>query len=153
MLIVNYVLIFILIYCSVISFYRGFINEVLTIIVWFISFYISKKYYHYIFVVKKINNFYFKKIFLLFFCFIFILIIGFTIKSYLNINIKNIYIKNINKILGLFFGLFKGFLIIFIFLYSIKHIDKEFYNYLIKKNNSLIIIIINNILQKYKYFL
>ncbi|QJC34785.1 CvpA family protein [Enterobacteriaceae endosymbiont of Donacia piscatrix] len=155
MSIIDYLFIFILMYFSIISFFKGLINEILTIFIWFIFFYFFKKYYHYIFFVKKIyiNNFYYKKIFLLFFYFIFILIIGCIINNYLNIKVQNIYINNINRILGLFFGLLKGCLIIFILLYSLNYIDKKLYNYILTNNKSLLFIFFNNILHKYKYFL
>ncbi|QJC35156.1 hypothetical protein GJT97_00340 [Enterobacteriaceae endosymbiont of Donacia proxima] len=156
MLIIDYLFIFILIYFSIISFFKGLINEILTIFIWFLSFYFFKKYYHYVFFEKKIdiNIFYFKKIILLFFYFIFILVIGCIINNYLNFRIKNIYINNINRILGLFFGLFKGCLIILILLYSLNYIDKKLYNYILLTNNkSLLFIFFNNILYKYKYFL
>ncbi|QJC35970.1 hypothetical protein GJT99_00340 [Enterobacteriaceae endosymbiont of Donacia cincticornis] len=152
---IDYLFIFILIYFSTMSFLKGFINEILTIFSWFISFYLLKKYCYYLFYIKKIdiNHLYFKNFFLIFFYLIFILILGCIIKNYLNIKIKNIYIKNINQFLGLFFGLLKGFLIIIIILYSLNYIDKNFYNYIFIHNKSLLFIIFNNILQKYEYFL
>ncbi|QJC36787.1 hypothetical protein GJU01_00340 [Enterobacteriaceae endosymbiont of Donacia vulgaris] len=153
---IDYLFIIVLFFSIIFSYFRGFIKEIFTIFTWFISFYISKKYYNYIIFIKdkKIMNFYFRKIFLLFIYFVLIFISGNSIKKYLNQKIINQYhMKNVNSILGLFFGLFKGCLIIFLFLYSLNNIDKNLYNYFLIKKKSLFFIYFNNILQKYKYIL
>ncbi|QJC38009.1 hypothetical protein GJU04_00350 [Enterobacteriaceae endosymbiont of Donacia marginata] len=156
MLIIDYLFILILLFSTIFSFIRGFIKEILTIFVWFISFYLSRKYYDYFLIIKDytIINFYFKKIFLLFIYFLLTIISGNIVKKFLNKKIIYFYyINNFNKILGLFFGILKGYLIIFILLYSLKHIDKNLYNYFLNKKQSFFFIYFNNILQKYEYFL
>ncbi|QJC37609.1 hypothetical protein GJU03_00350 [Enterobacteriaceae endosymbiont of Donacia bicoloricornis] len=49
MLIIDYLFIIILLFSTIFSFFRGFIKEFLTIFIWFISFYLSRKYYNYFF--------------------------------------------------------------------------------------------------------
>ncbi|QJC35561.1 CvpA family protein [Enterobacteriaceae endosymbiont of Donacia sparganii] len=155
MFIIDYLFILILIFSTILSFLKGFVKEILTIFIWFTSFYLSRKYYNYLFFIKNktINDFYFKKFFLLFIYFILTLISGYIIKNYLNEKITNSYMKNINQILGLFFGMLKGCVIILFLLYSLNHIDKNLYNYILIKQRSLMLVYFNNILQKYKYFL
>lgn len=156
MLIIDYLFILIILLSTIFSFFRGFIKEILTIFIWFISFYLSRKYYNYFFFIKNytIINFYFKKFFLIFIYFILTIISRNMVKKFLNKKIIYSYhINNLNKILGLFFGILKGFLIIFLMLYSINHIDKNLYNYFLIKQQSFFFIYFNNILQKYKYFL
>ncbi|QJC33972.1 hypothetical protein GJT94_00345 [Enterobacteriaceae endosymbiont of Donacia cinerea] len=156
MFIIDYLFILVLLFSIIFGYFRGFIKEIFIIFNWFISFYISKKYYNYFIFIKnqKIINLYFKKIFLLFIYFILTFLSGYIIKKYLNRKIINQYnIKNINNILGLFFGIFKGCLIILLFLYSLNNIDRSLYKYFLIEKKSLFFIYFNNILQRYKYVL
>ncbi|QJC33165.1 CvpA family protein [Enterobacteriaceae endosymbiont of Donacia clavipes] len=155
MFIIDYLFILIIILSSLYSFFRGFIKEILTILIWFVSFYLSKKYFHYLFYIKNtvINNLYFQKIFLLLISFILSLSFGYIINNYINKKIKYFNLNIFNKIIGLFFGFFKGYFIILFFLYSLNHFDKNLYNYMLLEQKSLLFIYFHNLLHKYNYFL
>ncbi|QJC31947.1 hypothetical protein GJT89_00345 [Enterobacteriaceae endosymbiont of Donacia versicolorea] len=154
MFMIDYLFILIIILSSLFSFFRGFIKEILTILIWFISFYLSKKYFYHLFYIKNtiINNLYFKKIFLFLISFILSLSLGYIINNYVNKKIKYYNLNIFNKILGLFFGFCKGCFIILFFLYSLNNFDKDLYNDILIKQKPLVFIYFHNILQKYKYF-
>ncbi|QJC32759.1 CvpA family protein [Enterobacteriaceae endosymbiont of Donacia semicuprea] len=155
MLIIDYLFILIIIFSSLYSFFRGFIKEILTTLIWCISFYLSKKYFHYLFYIKNtvINNLYFQKIFLLLISFILSLSLGYIINNYINKKIKYFNLSIFNKILGLFFGFFKGYFIVLFSLYFLNHFDKNLYNYILLEQKSLVFIYFHNLLYKYNYFL
>ncbi|NIH40986.1 MAG: hypothetical protein G8D27_00290 [Buchnera aphidicola (Periphyllus aceris)] len=128
----DFFIIFIIFFSSLIGLIRGFIKETISFLVFCIGFFIFYIFYFYI-----IDGFsFFSDIFLE--LFLFIMFFGFLILSleyFLSLFYKD-FIKLIgvyyfnNLILGFLFGLFRGFLLIYIFLYiitDIVHLNIFFY--------------------------
>ncbi|QJC28039.1 CvpA family protein [Enterobacteriaceae endosymbiont of Plateumaris braccata] len=138
MYLIDYFLIIIIIISSLISWYKGFLQEILSIFTWFFAYYFSKKYYHYLSkYIHSIDNLLLKNSISMFTLFIIILIIGYTINYYVNNSIQKSFLNKINQIFGLFYGIFKGIIIILIFLYIINYCNRELYSDLLKDKPQL----------------
>ncbi|QJC28487.1 hypothetical protein GJT81_00375 [Enterobacteriaceae endosymbiont of Plateumaris consimilis] len=138
MYLIDYFLIIIIIISSLISWCRGFLQEILSLFTWFFAYYFSKKYYHYLAkYIYSIDSLLLKNSIAMFTLFIIILIIGYTFNYYLNKHIQKSFLNKINKIFGLFFGMFKGVVIILIFLYTLNYCSNELYEDFLKDKPQL----------------
>ncbi|MDQ1237620.1 MAG: CvpA family protein [Wigglesworthia glossinidia] len=125
MIATDYFIASIIIFSSLISFIRGFINELFSLIVWIIAIVLSSRYYNifsnlFVFFEEKII----RNVLSIFLIFLFILIMGSVLSNYLNIFINKIGLSFFNKFLGIFFGIFRGILIVSIFLFFLKAFTK-----------------------------
>ncbi|QJC29821.1 colicin V production protein [Enterobacteriaceae endosymbiont of Plateumaris sericea] len=147
---IDYLLIIIIIISTLISWFRGFLKETLSIFTWFFAYYLSKKYYY--FLSKKIygiDSLLLKNSISMFILFIIILIIGYLINYYLNKKIHRSILDKINKILGLFFGIFRGVIIILIFLYLLNYCNYIYYQDILR-NHPQLFTYFNNLLNNIK---
>ncbi|CAL4320388.1 Colicin V production protein [Buchnera aphidicola (Protaphis terricola)] len=148
------IIFFIIIFFSIfLGIYRGFLKELILIFFWFflMSFFINYKYF------SVFNSFIFlknKKILIILniiFLFILRIILNILVKKI----IKKFKLSYANIILGGLFGLFRGLILIVIFLFFIDQCNHIFYLNLFKKSfliHMLILLLLNNNFNILKYF-
>lgn len=129
---------------------RGFYKEFLSSFFWFFNFYFLNNYYYFSsFYENSLQNIFFKKKF-----FVLIIIFFFIIKKILNCFLKRLIKKinlfYINVILGGFFGIFRGVILVLFFLFVFKYLSLSSYNYYVK--NSIFISIFFDIVSDFFEF-
>lgn len=125
MIFFDYILILILIFSFIISYYRGFIKEVLSILKWILSFYISISFcknFSDIFL-NYISDPLLSNIFSFIFLFIIIFIMANIIAKLLTNFLKFIGLGSLNNLLGGILGVGKSIIIILIFTILISTTD------------------------------
>lgn len=125
MIATDYLIASIIIFSTLISFIRGFISEIFSLIIWTTAIILSSRYYNilaniFVFFEEKII----RNISSIFLIFLFVLIIGSIINHYLNNFINQFGLSDLNKFLGVCFGIFRGILIISILIFFLKTFTK-----------------------------
>ncbi|MGP1939355.1 MAG: CvpA family protein [Arsenophonus sp. ET-DL9-MAG3] len=118
MVLIDYVIIAIISFSTLISSIRGFVREVLSLIVWGCAFIIAAQFYPYLAIYLTIfNNIIIRNGIAILILFIVILIIGTVVNHVISSLIERTKLSGIDRLLGVCFGLLRGILIVLIILF------------------------------------
>lgn len=125
---IDYIVISIIFFSTILSFIKGGFREILFLITWIYAFLLSKKYYIYLNIFfKNIENVMIRNIISFFILFIFIILLGnilYHILIFPLIKFFNLFI--LDKIFGFIFGIIRGFILISFFITFCKiYFNKE----------------------------
>lgn len=143
---VDYISILVIFVSAIMSFFRGFLQELSSIFVWVLGIYFFYRYNNLFSIFSiYIQNKFLKNVVSCFLFFICVLIIKSFSNYFISIFIEQFGISIFNRILGVFFGIFRGIFflcIIFFVLELLTNISQNYYfknscfmpyfNYLIK---------------------
>lgn len=119
--IIDYISIAIIFISAIISFFRGFFQEIMSVFVWVIGIYIYFKYYHFfsffsVYVYNKIIRYMIN--FIIFFIFLFL--VKLTLNYVITIFLCQFHLSMLNQILGIFFGIVRGTFIVCTILFFLE---------------------------------
>lgn len=147
--VIDYFIFILILLSALFSLIKGFINEVLSILTYILTFFMVKNYY------KILGSFFigikdefFRNIISIIFIIIFVFICGSLLNYFIYFIIKKIYLVEVDKKLGFIFGIFKGVLFVTIIVYFIDTFT-ELCNYDLWKNSKIVFLL--NIIIKWLF--
>ncbi|QCI20321.1 hypothetical protein D9V67_00860 [Buchnera aphidicola (Brachycaudus cardui)] len=146
MFLIDYIIVFTVFISIFLGLSRGFLQEFISSFFWFFNFYFFYKYYYFSsFYINAFQDIFFKNKILI------LIIFFFIIKKILNYGvqkiIKKINLVFLNIILGGLFGIFRSFILVFLFLLIFKHFSSALSYYTYIQSSFLI-----NVFFKITYF-
>ncbi|WP_395479601.1 CvpA family protein [Candidatus Curculioniphilus buchneri] len=154
----DYVIIAVIFLSTFISFIRGLVREVLSLVNWASAIFITSHYYHY--AAHWVFSHFFEQVIIqnataIILVFLITLIIGGYINHIIYLMIKQTDLSHVDRVLGICFGILRGILIGSAMLYLVDRFtnwshSKDWNNtYLIQQANDLIRIFFNYLIKKY----
>ncbi|XBC39884.1 MAG: CvpA family protein [Buchnera aphidicola (Chaetogeoica yunlongensis)] len=133
--IIDYISITIVIFSAVMSFFKGFLQELSSILIWVLGIYLFCKYYNCFSIFSiYVRNLFLQYVVTFLVFFIFIVVIKSFSNYCISITIDQFGMSFLNKILGIFFGIFRGVLILCIIIFILRLFTNISDNYYFKNS-------------------
>ncbi|MFT8229663.1 MAG: CvpA family protein [Enterobacterales bacterium] len=122
MILIDYIIISIILLSIVVSFIRRFSGEMISLLTWVIAFFISTKYYKYIYIylISLLHSSIASNVISISLLFILTLILGSIVNRIINNFIQKIGLTDVDVLLGTLFGLVRGVVIVLFAIFLLE---------------------------------